>query len=117
MSLTIIAVILLIGFLLVSTEVFIVPGTTFVGIIGLGIIGIGVYYAFKGYGAMTGGGILLGTAVLIGVLTSVGLKRMENSKFNVRAIIDSKVNEYDYSNIEIGDEGVTLTALRPEGMR
>ncbi len=115
MSLTIIALILVIGFVLVATEVFLVPGTTVVGVIGLGVIGIGVYYAFKDYGMLVGGGVFLGTALLMGVLTSVGLKRMEKSKFNVKAVIDSKVNEFDYSNINIGDEGVTLTALRPEG--
>ena len=44
-----------------------------------------------------------------------GGPRLPESKFNVRATIDSKVNEFDYSGIDVGDEGITLTALRPEG--
>ena len=115
MSLTIIALIVLAGLLLVSVEVFLVPGTTIVGVFGLIILGIGVYFAFKEEGVELGSAILLGSALLVGGLTYFGFKRMENSQFNVKTVIDSKVNTFDYSHVQEGDEGVTLTALRPEG--
>ena len=115
MSLTIIIIILIIGLLLVVTEVFLVPGTTIVGLSGLIVLGIGIYYAFKVHGFVVGGSALVGSGIAIGLLTSVGIKRLSNSRFNMRAEIDGKVNEFDYSNISAGDEGITLTALRPEG--
>ncbi len=115
MSLTIIALIVLAGLLLISVEVFLVPGTTIVGVFGLIVLGFGVYYAFRDEGVALGSAILLGSGLLVGVLTYFGIMRMENSKFNVKTAIDSKVNVHDYSHIKIGDEGVTLTALRPEG--
>lgn len=115
MSLTLIAIILLTGFLLISVEVFLVPGTTVVGISGLVVLGIGVYLAFHYHGLQVGGGILLGSGLLVGVFTSIGLKRISKGKFSVHEAIDGKVNEFDYTGIEIGDEGLALTALRPEG--
>ena len=115
MSITIIIMILIVGLLLIVTEVFLVPGTTFVGAIGLIVLGVGVYYAFQEHGVQVGGTVLIASALLIGVLTAIGIKRLPESKFNVKATIDSKVNIFDYSHIDIGAEGVTLTALRPEG--
>lgn len=115
MSLTLIAIIIILGLLLVVTEVFLVPGSTFVGVIGLLVVGLGIYYAFESYGFTTGAGILVGSGAIIGVLTYIGIQRMSNGKFTVKTEIDGKVNEFDYSHINIGDEGVTLTALRPEG--
>ena len=115
MSITIIGVIILLGLLLVVTEIFLTPGTTFVGIAGLIVLGIGIYYSFAEYGLTIGASVLLGSALLIGLLTYKGIQRMENSQFSVKATIDSKVNEFDYSNIDVGDEGTTITALRPEG--
>lgn len=115
MSLTLILIILAIGLLLVVTEVFLVPGTTFVGIAGLVVLGVGLLYAFRGYGVALGGALLLGCALVIGVLTAVGIRKMSDSRFNVKETIDSKVNIFDYAHISEGDEGVTLTALRPEG--
>ncbi|MEZ5004219.1 MAG: NfeD family protein [Chitinophagales bacterium] len=115
MSLTIIALIVLAGLLLISVEVFLVPGTTIVGVFGLIVLGVGVYFAFTEEGVTMGSSILLGSALLVAGLTYFGFKRMENSQFNVKTIIDSKVNTFNYSNIEVGDEGKTLSALRPEG--
>lgn len=115
MSLTIIALIILIGLLLVVTEVFLVPGTTFVGIAGILIVAIGVYYSFANFGFSTGAGTLVGAGLVIGLLTYIGLKRMSKSKFAVNEKLEGKVNEFDYSHINVGDEGITITALRPEG--
>lgn len=115
MTLTVVVLLLLVGLILIATEAFLVPGTTFVGGIGLVVLGVGVYYAFQEYGVQTGGAVLLGSALLIGLLTWAGIKRLPNSQFNVKATIDGRVNQFDYSGIEVGDEGITLTALRPEG--
>lgn len=115
MSVAVILLVLLLGLLLVVTEVFLVPGTTVVGIIGLLVTGVGVYYGFHDHGLLTGGAMLLGSALAIGLLTAVGLRRLSRSEFNVRTEIDGRVNEFDYAHIQPGDEGVTVTALRPEG--
>jgi len=115
MSLTIIAIIIIVGLILISTEVFLVPGSTFVGVIGLLVVGLGVYTAFESHGFRIGAGILVGSGFAIGGLTYVALKRIGSSKFTLNDAVNGKVNEFDYSHINIGDEGVTLTALRPEG--
>lgn len=115
MSLTVIAIVILIGLILISIEVFLVTGTTFVGIFGLLVVGVGTYYGYKEEGAAVGSGILIGSAIIVGLLTTVGLKRIENSKFNVKTTLDGRVNEFDDFGIKIGAEGITLTALRPEG--
>jgi membrane-bound ClpP family serine protease len=86
-----------------------------VGVIGLVVVGLGVYMGFESHGFTVGASILVGSGLVIGGLTYVALKRIGNSKFTLNDAIDGKVNEFDYSGINIGDEGVTLTALRPEG--
>lgn len=76
MSLTVILLILLFGMLLFMLEVFIIPGTTVFGIIGiLAIIG-GVVASFMEYGPLVGSVVLAGSMVVCGFLTWWGYSKL-----------------------------------------
>jgi membrane-bound ClpP family serine protease len=117
MALGFIIAIILVGLLLIFLEIFFIPGTTLFGILGgvallAGIILMYTYYG-KNYGNIT-----LGIS-LIAVLISIGLgfRLIESNKLAMKAEITGKVNQLEISalNLKVGDTGVTLTELRPNG--
>lgn len=115
MSLTVILLILLFGMLLFMLEVFIIPGTTVFGIIGiLAIIG-GVVASFMEYGPLVGSVVLAGSMVVCGFLTWVGIQQIGKGPIAVTEKIDSRINLFDDHGLKAGDTGITLTDLRPEG--
>ena len=114
MEWTIVVSLVTIGLVLLLVEILFVPGTTLVGIIGFIVLGIGVGLSFKYFGSDTGWLTLGTTAVAAGLTLYVSFRSNLWSRFALKSSIDSKVNE-DPTGINIGDEGVTLSALRPIG--
>jgi len=115
MSVGVLILVLLFGMLLFVLEVFIIPGTTVFGIIGLLAILGGVVACYIQYGALIGSIVLMGSMVVCGLLTWVGLKRMNEGPFANKEKSDSKVNEFHIFDLKQGDTGITYSALRPEG--
>lgn len=115
MSLTAIILILAFGIFLIIIELFLIPGTTFVGIVGALFLIFGIFEAYKNLEIIPASALLVGAILLAGVITKFGLKRLQESEFTVKEKIDSRVNDEDYSFVHPGDEGFTLSDLRPEG--
>ena len=115
MSITIIIGIILFGLLLIMVEAFLVPGTTIVGLLGLIVVGLGIYQAFLIHGAETGGITLVVALGLTSILTYFGLKNLSKGPFAVKETIDGRVNDEVIEGIEKGDTGKALSDLRPEG--
>lgn len=115
MAFGVIVAILLVGMLLIFLEVFLIPGTTVFGIIGgiaalIGVVLMYVYYG-KNYGNIT----LFITAIAVVISIVAGLKVVDSNKLAMKGEITSKVNLLDTKGTAIGDRGVAVTDLRPNG--
>ena len=112
---TIILALLLIGLALVIVEIVFVPGTTIVGIIGVIFSGTGVLITFRHYGNETGYYILLGSSVVTAIALYFSFRSNAWSRFANHSAIKSKVNEGLTATLQLGDEGVSLSTLKPMG--
>ena len=115
MAWMILLLIIAIGLGLIVIEIIFVPGTTVVGILGLLCMIAGVMYGFSTFGAPIGWGILSGTILISTTVIIISLKSGVWKKFALNKSMNSKVNEHISITIEVGDEGVALSALRPMG--
>lgn len=115
MSILLIALIILLGLVFIFIELFLIPGTAFVGLLGLVVSGAGVYLSYDYYGATWGHIFLLVTAVAAVGMLITGLRRISRLKWADAASIDAKVNVLEEVPVNVGDEGITFTVLRPNG--
>lgn len=105
----------LFGLLLLIAEIIFVPGTTVVGLIGFVFMAVGVGLSFRYFGSETGWTIVGCTAVASGGLFYLAFKTNVWGKFALKSSIDSKVNEGELDELQPGQEGIALSALRPVG--
>jgi membrane-bound ClpP family serine protease len=110
-----ISALILIGLVLIVVEIIFIPGTTVVGFIGLAFLISGIVFTYQQYGKETGFYVLLGTGVLSATVLYVSFKRGAWNKFSNKSSIDSKVNEGLTKDLVVGDEGTTVSVLRPIG--
>ena len=113
---TLIAIILLIllGVGLIVVEVIFVPGTTLVGILGLGIAALGLFFGFIEAGFAIGMWLLIGASVVTVGAIVYSLRSNTWNRLSLKNQIDSKVNEED-KLVAVGDLGKALSELRPFG--
>lgn len=112
-----ITVILLIGIglVLIIIELIFVPGTTIVGILGFILAIVGIWFGYAALGT-TIGHIILGSSVLIaGIAFFYSFKNDVWSRFALNDQINSRVNDEYQHTLEIGETGITVSALRPQG--
>lgn len=104
-----------IGLLLIIVELIFVPGTTVVGILGFILTAIGIWIGYAALGTNTGH-LILTTTVLIGALAFFYSFRSDSwSRFALKEQHRSRVNEDDQHTLQVGEEGKTVSALRPQG--
>lgn len=116
MDIYLVLAIIVLGILLVVLEILVIPGTTVVGVIGGVLMGTGVVLAYSTQDdTMTGHFVLAGTSVATVILLYWSYKVLKSKKYSLYDVIDGKVNELEPGLINVGDEGLTLSALRPEG--
>ena len=109
---------ILIGFVLILIEIFLIPGITIAGIGGgLTILG-GVFYAYKYLGATEAAWCLGSSLVSVAILLRFVIK----TRSWRRMVLDSKESGQEgfrstRSELEalVGKEGVAVTPLRPAG--
>lgn len=112
-----ITVILLIGIglVLIIIELIFVPGTTVVGILGFVLAVVGIWFGYAALGT-TIGHIVLGSSVLIaGIALFYSFKNDVWSRFALNNQNNSHVNEEYQHTLSIGETGITVSALRPQG--
>lgn len=112
---SLIVALLLSGLALIIIEIVFVPGTTIVGIIGVILAGAGVLITFRHYGSESGYYLLLGSSVVTAVALYFSFRSNAWSKFANNSAIKSKVNEGLTKTLQLGDEGVALSTLKPMG--
>lgn len=115
MSILLIAFIIVLGLVFIFIELFLIPGTAFVGLLGLIVSGAGVYLSYDYYGSSWGHIFLLVTAVAAVGMLIIGLRRISRLQWADAETIDAKVNVLDKVPVTIGEEGVAFTVLRPNG--
>src|SRR5688572_21874170 len=106
---------LVIGLALILVELVFIPGTTLVGLLGLIFTIVGLVISYNHFGSDIGFYFLMGTLVttLVGLFYS--FRTGAWSKFSLKTSIDSRVNEGATQFLKVGDEGLTMSALRPMG--
>jgi membrane-bound ClpP family serine protease len=111
----IILTIIAIGLILTVLELFFIPGTTIVGLLGVIFSIAGIIITFRYFGSDIGFVVLASTtAAKIGVLYwSFHYKAW--SRFSLKSAIRSKVNEGMTEGLTIGQTGTALSTLRPFG--
>lgn len=112
-----IAVIILIFFGLgfIVAEIIFVPGTTLLGLLGLVFTITGVVLGYLSFGAGTGT-VILALTMLVGISIIIySFKSGVWERFALKGSSNSRFNEGEILNIQIGEEGRTISALRPVG--
>jgi membrane-bound ClpP family serine protease len=111
----IIFALLAIGLLLIIAEIIFIPGTTVVGLLGFAFAAVGVVISYRHFGSDIGFYILIGMSATSLVTLIYGFRSKSWSKFSLKTSIDSKVNEGMMTALAIGEEGKTISTLRPIG--
>lgn len=109
-----IAILIALGLFLVILEIVLIPGTTVAGIAGLVLIGAGIFWMYADHGATAGHITLLITGVASAVSLSVAFKSRAWERFSIKSTMEGRANVID-ENIKPGDEGLTISMLRPMG--
>ena len=106
---------ILIGMVLILTEIMLIPGVGVAGVLGFLSVGGACYYAFYEFGPLVGVIVTASNAVILILLLIYVLRAKTWRKFELTTNIDSKaVASEDVP--EIGDKGRTTTRLAPIGM-
>lgn len=111
---TVIALIVL-GMVFIIVEILFVPGTTFVGILGLLAAGLGVYLSFIYFGQVIGFWILAGTGLLFVAGIYMSFKQRTWDRFSLKDTMQGKFNEGLTGTLQIAQRGLTISNLRPYG--
>ena len=106
---------MIIGLILILTEIFLVPGIGVAGILGILSISGSSYLAFSEYGTVAG---IVVTAINIAILvtmTIVAFRANTWKKLSLHTNIESKAVADDAALVCVGDKGKAMTRLAPSG--
>lgn len=115
MSFTLIILLVILGFLLILVEIFLLPGTSVVGIAGGILIAFSIWQAYSIFSPSTGHIIVLGTFIMLGITLFTAFKTKTWNRMMLHANIEGRVNVINSSNIHIGDEGKAISRISPAG--
>ncbi len=110
-----IALLLLFGLAFLVVEVILIPGTTVVGLVGIGLLAAGIWFSYRDLGTTTGHLLLSASAVFIGALVYVGLRPRNLNKMALTQENHGHVLDVRHADVLPGTVGRTLSALRPAG--
>jgi membrane-bound ClpP family serine protease len=115
MSLTLIFLIIALGLILILIEIFVLPGTTIIGIAGGVLIVFSIWQAYKIYGSDKGHLIVLATIVVIGATLVMAFKSNTWKGMMLTTNVEGRVNEVEENKLHIGDEGKAISRISPSG--
>ena len=113
MTLTTIILIILLGIILLLLEIFVIPGVGITAVIGIALLGIGIYFGYK-INSNTGHLIFAGTFLVSVALFTLSLRAKTWDRVSLKSEIEGKVNLVDVE-IKAGDKGKTVSRLAPMG--
>lgn len=106
---------ILAGLILIIAELIFVPGTTFVGVIGLLLTIVGIFLVFDEYGDVAGYWTTAGTLLVTVIGIVYSFKSNSWDRFSLKSSIQSKVNDEDIFAFQVGEKGKTVSDLKPIG--
>jgi membrane-bound ClpP family serine protease len=112
---TLLAVLAAAGLLLIVIEIVFIPGTTIVGIFGGLLSGYSVVKAYTDFGIETGHTFLLANLIGGAAILIVCFRSGVWSKFANKSVSEGKAIDDLDLELSVGDEGITLSDLRPIG--
>lgn len=115
MSLTLIIILIVAGLLFLLLEVLVIPGTTVVGVAGLGLIVFSIWEAYHVYGSPAGHFVLAGTVFLLLLGLYITFKTNTWNRLMLKTNISGKVNEIDPETVHVGDTGKAVSRICPSG--
>ena len=110
-----ILLLIIMGLALLIVELIFIPGTTIIGLLGVIFIIVGVYFGFETYDKTTGMYILGGTLILTAATLYFGFKSKAWEQFSLKTSMQGKFNEGVNDTLNLGDEGVATSTLKPVG--
>lgn len=105
---------LLFGIALIIIEVIFVPGTTIVGIAGFIVAGFSVYLTYDYFGSDVGNIFLIVAAICGIVAVILSFRSNAWQKLSLKEVNSGKSNDIKH-NLSLGDEGKTISSLKPFG--
>lgn len=102
------------GFLLIIIEIFFVPGTV-VGIVGTLLTGFGIYLVYKDLGASYGHLTLAITVTALLIAIIAGFRMRVWERYSNKDALQGKTNVITEEQIQIGDSGKAISAIKPIG--
>ncbi len=115
MSWTLIAVLIFVGLLFIILEILVIPGQGVLGIIGLVVMGVGIWQTYYSYGAFYGH-IVLASSLVVSILSLIySLRSRTWKRMTLKSEVDGRVNVIDDQKLKLGDVGKSVSRLAPAG--
>lgn len=111
----IILVLLSIAIVLLIIELFFLPGVSVAGFISLVFYGVTIYYAFAHMGSLVGFITIAASLIFSLLVLWYFLRSRALDKMALQTNVDSTAPTKLEADIEVGDEGITLSRLNPVG--
>ena len=115
MNIAIICILLALGILFFLVELFLLPGFSIAGIVGILFIGASIYCAFAFEGVAAGMITSAGGIVLLVLAVWQFMRSKVLDKMSLKTDIDGKIEPLKGLEIQAGDKGKTLSRLAPMG--
>lgn len=106
---------IIVGLLFLFFEIFFVPGTTLVGLLGMGIAAFGIYRLYTDHTIMAG---TLGLAItVLGFFTllAIGFRQQSWKQYAIEDSLKGKTNVVTEDEVTTGDTGKAVSAIKPAG--
>lgn len=108
-----IAILIALGLFLVILEIVLIPGTTVAGIAGGLLMAAGIFWMYADHGPTAGHTTLGITGLASAIALYLSFKSKAWERFSSKSVMEGRANVIE--NIKPGDEGMTLSRIRPMG--
>lgn len=115
MSLTLIILLIILGLILILLEIFVIPGTTIVGISGVVLIIFSIWESYKLLGSHQGHVVVAITIAIIALSFFIAFKSGTWKRIMLSTNIEGKVNVIETSKLHVGDQGKAISRISPAG--
>ena len=115
MLLLFLVTLILIGIILLVLEILMLPGLL-AGIAGVVLIMLSLAWVYVDHGSFMGNIFFASTLVVTFAAVYGSLKSKAWTRFGLKDTLDGRVNEFADAQINIGDQGICISALRPSGI-
>ncbi len=106
---------IVLGMGLLIIEIIFIPGTTVVGIAGAICSIYGIYLGYDYFGNTGGTIVLISAAIFNGGAIVYAFKTKSWERFSLKDINSGRFNEDQKYQLKLGDQGTTISSLKPIG--